>query len=257
MFQGIEFGIKISIKNFDLLPEIYLNTDIIDFIEIILGPKFRAKDIEMIKNLKLPYAIHLPNSNNGIDFGDKRSEEQNTKYIRKINQNYEKLMELNPICYIVHPESGDIGLSIDNINKLKIKPLAIENMPKTSLIEGELIGYDSITLAKYFKEIESLEFCLDINHAIKASISEGIGYLNLLKELINLKEPILFHIAGGNFNIEVDEHLHLDNSEYDMFKIKQFLFDYAKSIKLTFETPRNNKKKIDDDLRNMRYFINA
>ena len=257
MFKRIEFGIKISIKNFDLLPEIYLNTDIIDFIEIILDPKFKPKDIEIIKNLKLPYAIHFPNSNNGIDFGDKRSEKQNNNYIRKINQNYEKLMDLSPICYIIHPESGDIGLSIENIKKLKIKPLALENMPKTSLIEGELLGYDSITLEKYFKEIESLEFCLDINHAIKASISKGIGYLDMLKELINLREPILFHIAGGNFNVEVDEHLHLDAAEYDVYKIKQFLFDYEKSIKLTFETPRNYKKKIEDDLRNMRYFINA
>ena len=79
----------------------------------------------------------------------------------------------------------------------------------------------------------------------------------MLKELINLKEPILFHIAGGNFNTKVDEHLHLDTAEYDIYKIKQFLLDYAKSIKLTFETPRNYKKKIEDDLRNMRYFINA
>ena len=121
MFQRIEFGIKISIKNFDLLPEIYLNTDVIDFIEIILDPKFKSKDIEIIKNLKLPYAIHFPNSNNGIDFGDKRREKQNNNYIRKINKNIKKLMDLNPICYIIHPESGDIGLSIDNIKKLKIR----------------------------------------------------------------------------------------------------------------------------------------
>jgi len=257
MFQKIEFGIKISIKNFDLLPEIYLNTDIIDFIEIILDPLFKPKDIEIIKNLKLPYAIHYPNSNNGIDFGDKRREKQNNNYIRKINQNFKKLKDLNPICYIIHPESGDIRLSIDNIKKLKTKPLAIENMPKVSFIEGELIGYDSITLKQYFTEIESLEFCLDINHAIKASISKGIGFLNLLKELINLKDPILFHIAGGNLNIQYDEHLHLDNTEYEIHKIKQFLFDYKKPLKLTFETPRNYGKKIEDDLKNMKYFINA
>ena len=70
MLNNIKFGIKISINNFDMLPDIYNNRHLIDFIEILLNPDYKIEDIEIIKKLKIPYAIHFPNSNNGIDLGD-------------------------------------------------------------------------------------------------------------------------------------------------------------------------------------------
>jgi len=63
MIKNIKIGIKISTDNINLLSEIYANQGIIDFIEVILNPKFELQDIYAIKKFKLPYAIHLPNSN--------------------------------------------------------------------------------------------------------------------------------------------------------------------------------------------------
>lgn len=254
MIKNIKLGIKITTKNFNFIPSIYANQDIIDFIEIILMPEFTSKDIDFIKDLEMPYAIHIPNSNYGIDFGDITKNVKNSYFIDKINQYKDELM---PICYIIHPESGDINLSIKNIKKLKLKPIAIENMPLKSLIEGELLGYDPISLKDYFDQIKDLEFCFDINHAIKTAVSKKIEYITFIKEFLTFKNPIIFHISGGKLNIEFDEHLSLENGDYKIAEIKRILFNYRNIVNLTFETPRNYEKKIEDDLKNMDVFIKS
>ena len=253
MIQNIKFGIKIASKNFDFLPEIYNNHEMIDFIEIILLPEFTSWDIEVIKNLKLPYAIHIPNSNYGIDFGNINSSYENLVYINKINE-YKDV--LTPICFIIHPESRDIEFSIKNIKKLKIKPLALENMPVKGFHDEELLGHDINSLKQFFEEIQNLEFCFDINHAIKAAISLKRDYIMFIKDFLIFKKPILFHISGGNLNIEIDEHLALDKSQYNLFEIKKLLLNYGNVVNLTFETPRNYENRIDDDLLNMKLFKN-
>jgi hypothetical protein len=252
MIKNIKLGIKIATRNFDFIPDIYSNKNIIDFIEIILMPEFTLEDIEIIENLEMPYALHLPNLFNKIDFGDISTNDKNLEYIKKVNLFHNQLA---PICVIIHPETGDIDLSIENIKKLMIKPLAIENMPLKSLVKASLLGYDIASLKRYFEEIPDLEFCLDLNHAIKAALSKKLDYMSFIKEFLNFKDPILFHISGGGIEKEVDEHLSLDNAEYNLLEIKKLLFDFKKPVNLTFETPRDYEKGIEDDLKNMEFFI--
>lgn len=258
MIRNIKFGIKISTSNFDFLPEIYENRDLIDFIEVIIFPDFKIEDIEVIRNFKIPYSIHLPNSNYGIDFGDLNRNENNTKIINRVNQFNMYFKKLNPICYIVHPESSNIALSIKNLKKLKIAPIAIENMPVKGIHGEKLLGYSPKTLSNYFKNMKNLEFCLDINHAIKAAISLKKNYLNFIKEFLKFRRsPKIFHISGGNLNIEIDEHLALDIGQYNLYEIKKILFDFKRHVNLTFETPRNFENKIEDDLKNMKVFLKS
>jgi len=257
MHKNIKFGIKISTKDFHLLPVIYNHDNLIDFIEVILSPDFIDGDIDNINLLELPYCIHLPNSNYGIDFGNIRKQPENEVFIQKINGLKKKLKELTPFCYIVHPESGDIDLSISNIKKLKLSPIAIENMPLKSLLGGELLGYNVNSLDEFFQKIINLEFCFDINHAIKASYSLHIDYISFIKEFLNYKQPLIFHISGGNPKIGVDEHLNLFEGAYHLSEIKNILFNYGKVIFLTFETPRNNIDGITNDLKNFKTFIES
>ncbi len=108
MHKNIKFGIKISTKDFHLLPVIYNHYNLIDFIEVILYPDFIDGDLDNIHQLELPYCIHLPNSNYGIDFGNIRKQPENEVFIQKINELKKIINVLTPFCYIVHPESGDI-----------------------------------------------------------------------------------------------------------------------------------------------------
>jgi len=252
MINNIKIGIKLSTKNFELLPYIYSNQNLIDFIEVILIPEFTPNDIEVIKNLQLPYAIHIANVNYGIDFGDINKNKANIEYINKLN-NFKS--ELDALCYILHPESGDIELSIKNIKKLKIKPLALENMPLKGIFGKNLLASDPELMKPFFQKIPYLEFCFDINHAIKAAISKKLEYLLFINKFLKFKNPIIMHIAGGNLNSEFDEHLPLDKSQYDLIKIKRILLNYNSIINLTFETPRNYDRNIEDDLRNFEIFI--
>jgi len=257
MLKNIRFGIKIAIKNFDWLPDIYAHSREFDFIEVIFPPNFTAEDIEMIKNLELPYSIHLPNSNYGIDLGDVKRGNENSAWIKRINQFNDKLDDLNPICYVIHPESGDIELSIANIKKLKIRPIALENMPVKGIYGGELLGYDPDSLKMYFERIHDLEFCFDITHAVKAAISMNIDYFSFIRKFLEFKKPILFHISGGRINVEIDEHLSLEKGEYNFSEIKRILFNCNYNINLTLETPKNVDIRILDDLRNQEFFKNA
>ncbi len=254
--KKINLGIKISIENFNLLSQIYDNLEIIDFIEVILIPEFNSNDLDIIKNLKIPYVIHLSNSNNGIDMGNVDYNESTLKYIEKINHFSEELKELCPICYIIHPESGDIDFSIKNIKKINLAPLALENMPLKSIYGKRCLGYNPETLNKYFTSIQDLLFCFDFNHAFKAAISLKIDYIDLIKNFIKYKKPTISHISGSTLNSEFDEHLPLNKSQYDIFEVKQILLNCDSKIYLTFETPRDYEKGILDDLDNINYFIN-
>ncbi|MHA1284343.1 MAG: TIM barrel protein [Promethearchaeota archaeon] len=256
MINNIFFGIKISNHQFNLISSIYKKRDIIDFIEIILKSDFNRKDLAFIKDLKIPYAIHLANSNDGIDFGNNIKEKNNTVYIEKINNNIDIFGEMKPICYIIHPESGDLNYSIDNIMKLKIRPLAIENMPVKGIHGEIMLGYDPPSLSRYFNIIKDLQFCFDINHAIKSSISLKIDSYKFIKNFLKFKSPIIFHIAGGDMNDEVDKHLNLNEGQYDISKIKKILFNFKKKVYLTFETPKKIKNHIKEDLKNMEFFLN-
>jgi len=257
MHKNIKFGIKISTKDFHLLPVIYNHDNLIDFIEVIIFPDFIDADLDNLNLIELPYCIHLPNSNYGIDFGNIRKQQENKIFIQKINRFKKKFKELTPFCYIVHPESGDIDLSISNIKKLKVRPIAIENMPLKSLLGGELLGFNVKSLDEFFQKISNLEFCFDINHAIKASYSLQIDHISFIKEFLKYKQPLIFHIAGGDPKIGVDEHLNLSEGAYDLSEIKDILFNYGKEIFLTFETPRNNNDGIADDLKNFKIFLES
>lgn len=252
--EKIKYGIKIAIKNFDLLSKIYDNKDIIDFIEVIVPPEFTINDIELIKNLKINYAIHLPTSKYNFDLGNKSSNKKNLEIINRINQYESELSELNPLCYIIHPESDDINLSISNLKKIKISPLALENMTVKGIHGEKMIGYDINSLKPFFEQIPNLEFCFDLNHAIKAAITMKIDYLKFIILFLKFKKPKIFHISDGNLNVEIDEHLNLNEGEYNFSEIKRILIDYNSNVYLTFETPKNYDFGIRDDLRNIKFF---
>jgi len=251
--NSILFGIKISTESLDYYKEIKQNSDIIDFIEITLKPNFNEKDLERIRIFEFPLIFHLANSNDNINFGEKKKQIMNQEYILKINNYIDSFREINPLCYIVHPESGNIDLSIRNIKNLMIAPLAIENMPVKGIYGGELLGYSTKTIKIFFQKIQNLELCLDINHAIKASISLEVDSFKFLREFIQFRTPRIFHIAGGDSATEIDNHLHLNEGNYDLNQIISILKKIKDPIYLTFETPRY-LKGINEDLYNMQYF---
>ena len=257
MIDNIKFGIKINTDEFHLLPEIYDNQDVIDFIEVLIPPGFSLNDFAIIRDFKLPYSIHFPHLKQNIDFGNSKQAGYNQKFIEKVNAHKKTFDQLRPLCYIVHPESGDVEMSVENIRKLQIKPLAIENMPYKFSSWGNRLAHVPETIRPYFEKIPDIEFCLDLNHAVKTAISESLDYIELIKRFIKLKKPIQFHIADGDVKSEYDEHLAIGRGNYDIPRIKSLLLNFESNVYLTFETPRTNKDHIEDDLINMKMFMES
>ena len=257
MIDNIKFGIKINTGEFHLLPEIYDNQDVINFIEVLIPPEFTRNDLAIIRDFNLPYCIHFPHLKHNIDFGNSKQAGYNQKFIEKINAHKKSFDQLQAFCYIVHPESGNVEMSIENIRKLQIKPLAIENMPYKFSSGGNRLAHVPETIRPYFEKMPDIEFCLDLNHAVKTAISESLEYIELIKRFMKLKKPIHFHIADGDMNSEYDDHLAIGRGNYDIPRIKRLLLNFESTVYLTFETPRINKDHIEDDLINMKMFMES
>ena len=91
-------------------------------------------------------------------------------------------------------------------------------MPVVGLDDESLIGHDSDQLKLLMGS--KFNFCLDLNHAIKAAISLDLPYQDFITELLKLN-PKVFHIADGQLDIEQDEHLNIGQGNYDF----KFLLD--------------------------------
>jgi hypothetical protein len=257
MIDNIKFGIKINTDEFHLLPEIYENQDVIDFIEVLIPPEFTREDLTIIRDFELPYSIHFPHLKENIDFGNSKQIGYNQKFIEKVNAHKKIFDQLHPLCYIVHPESGNVEMSIENIRKLQIKPLAIENMPYKFRSGGNRLAHIPETIKPYFDNVPDIEFCFDLNHAVKTAIAESLDYIKLIKGFMKLKKPIHFHIADGDTSSEYDDHLPIGKGNYDISGLKNLLLKFDANVYLTFETPRFNKENIMDDLLNMKMFMEA
>lgn len=253
MYKNINLGLKIANTDFGLIPEIYSHLNLIDYLEVILLPEFEAQDIKVIGELKLPYVIHLAHSGHGIDFGDESKSEANLRYINKINR---LAKSLKPICWNLHPESGSVKLAISNIKKLEIENIALENMPELSLHGGTLLGSTPGKIRVFFKRLPNLKFCFDFGHAIKTALLKQVGYLDFIRKFIKFKRPSVFHLSDGSLEQQVDEHLPLGEGNYDLSQIKQILLNFQGKINLTFETPREIEKGIEDDLESINFFKN-
>ncbi len=255
MIENIKIGIKIHLNEIGLFQQIREHQDIIDFVEILLPFDFKSKDLSVIKSLQIPYNIHLPHFTKGIDFGNKKQTKFNQEFIERVRTHEDLLQALSPSCYIVHPESGDLQLSISNLKQLIIAPLALENMPYRSLAGGTCLAYHPESILPFFEQVTGLEFCLDLNHAVKTAISKSYDSLELIENFLEIKKPIHFHLSDGNLTNELDEHLPLGKGQYNLSGIKNILLNIGSEVSLTFETPRKNKVSVQEDLVNMNYFI--
>ncbi|MBU0459923.1 MAG: sugar phosphate isomerase/epimerase, partial [Nanoarchaeota archaeon] len=127
--------------------------------------------------------------------------------------------------------------------------IIIENMPKTGLNNELAIGYNPEQI-KSFLELGSFNFCLDFGHAIKAAISLGLEYKSYITEFMKLN-PTMFHLCGVKLDNEKDEHLNLDEGDFDLNYIIEIIKS-SKAKRMTFEVPQLNGLK--NYFRNMEYF---
>jgi len=244
----LKFGLKIIGNNEQLLSDSikFVDTDMFDYIELLIPPTFNLSNKILNKISKIKLILHCPHENYGVDIGRKEKREFTIKMIKKSLQWMEKT---NAIYLIIHCGTGNIEVAKENLKLFKdYKDLILlENMPMIGL-NGEIcLGYN----AKSFRDLNVLNFglCFDIGHAIKSSISLGVGYRDIILEFMQFN-PRIFHISDGKFDKEIDEHLNIGEGEYD-FEFINKIIRKSSSDMITLETPRNNNIDINEDLKNL------
>jgi deoxyribonuclease IV len=235
----MKFGMKIWSTDQDIeYAKKNLEKGRFDFIEIsAIINSFNKNVLSFLK--EIPTIIHCDNSN--VNLSDKDSYDNNVKAIRE-SQKFADYLDSEYI--ILHPGyNGNIESLNDLLLKFPDKRYCIENMP------GRTIDMKYMCNGKTYLElmnIDSDNYCLDLNHAMKAAITLKRPYQELINDFLRLKPKIL-HISDGMFNTEKDEHLSIGKGEYDWDFIAQIIKrSHAKYI--TLETPRNS---LNDDITNL------
>ena len=239
----IKFGLKLWSINHDIIDKAMdlIKDDIFQYIELMPIPN---TEITPFLKYGTPYIIHATTERHGLNIADKEREEFNLKTIYSCIEWADKL---NAKYLILHPGFGLIGNAIEFLNKIDDRRILIENMPKVGLNGEKMIGYTPEQIKKMLGNKFGL--CLDLNHAIKASISLRKPYKEFIEEFLELK-PKMFHISDGKLNNEKDEHLNIGEGDYD-FEFLMGCINEGKSKYMTLETPRAKLNSFADDLKNL------
>ena len=242
----IKVGMKLWSINFDLYPDLvnYYREGKIDYLELLYIPG-QEKNIEILIENKIPIIVHSPSFGQKVLFAQDSLEKSNAI----IQQTFDFAQKLNANKVIVHPDIGEKEIFLTFLKENCDKKMIIENMPKIAVNDLICLGY-SIDEMKEFLNVGNFAFCLDFGHAIKSAISQNIDYRVFLKKMIDL-EPEILHICGGHSNIGKDEHLNLDEGDFDLkYIIEMIKLSTVKRV--TFEVPKSNGLK--NYFRNIEYF---
>jgi len=253
--NNIKFGLKLWSTNseemFREAVELF-EKKVIDFIELYIVPDFFILGkFDFLNDLKnIPTTLHTPHTEHNFDIFT-----LNDSSIKIFKEQVTKTADfLGSKFIIVHAGIGESEIIFEkNIKKINDKRIIIENMPKVGINDELCFGY-SYSQLKFIKNYR-FDFCLDIAHAIKSSISQKIDYKEFIEKLILDFKPFYFHISNGGTDNEKDEHKNLFDGEFDIKWIKKMLLESEekKDIYLVFETPKEGSG-LENDIKNIKYF---
>jgi endonuclease IV len=240
-------GLKLWSSNTNLIEEAeaLVTSGLFSYIELTPIP---GTSIEPFLDRDVPYIIHATTESHGVNIANPELMEYN---IACFSRSLEWADQLGAQYVILHPGFGRIEDAIHFLSYIDDPRVVIENMPKIGLNGEQMIGYSPGQIDEL--KGEKFGFCFDLNHAMKASISEKIDYRSYIPRFFGMN-PDMFHLADGRISHETDEHLGFGEGDYDIrFLLRSILesIPFEKRY-ITFETPRKGSS-LSDDEQNMRY----
>ena len=246
----IKCGIKLWSINKDYFEEaleLFKRREI-DFIELYFVPdSFKLEELKLLKGAVL--AVHSSHDSHNFNLFDL---DGSKKELFK-NKIVETADFLQASFIIVHAGVGNSKeVFKKNIAEIYDQRILIENMPKIGLHDEICFGY-SMAQLKFIKNC-GFAICLDLQHAFKSAVSQGLNYKNFIGSLIDGFGPSYFHISGGESSNEKDEHLDLFEGDFDSGWAKKVLSRVGeeKEIYVVFEVPK--RERLENDIKNIKYF---
>lgn len=216
------------------------NEGVFDFIELYVVPD-TFDTIKKWEKLNIPFTIHAPHFNHGVNLADYTKFEYNKNIF---NQMFKIADKLNVEYIIFHPGVlGDINETIKQLNKIKDDRMIVENKPPYQVPSMRLCRGSSIEEIKKIVNETNLKICLDIGHAICSANyfkEDPYYYLQKFQDL----NPVYYHFVDNFIDNTKDKHLNLGHGNYDIHYILNNILN--KSNPLLLETNKNSKIDLND-----------
>ena len=159
----IRYGVKLWTRDTQLINEAkkLIDAGTFHYVELIIDTGFLdASPFDY----DLPYVIHSPHENFGVDIGDESKKKHTLNMIARSIKFADKL---NAEEIIIHAGTGSKEVAKSALSKISDDRIIIENMPVAGIHGERCLGYDAKSISGL---IDGAGICLDFGHAIKASL---------------------------------------------------------------------------------------
>jgi len=225
------------------------------YIELLAVPDSFEKTIMFWQDLKIPFIIHAPHFNLGINLANTENFEKN---MRLAQETLRFANALNAKIIIFHPgANGDLAETIRQLKIINDPRIVIENKPyygtKGHIVWKDIVcnGYSPDQIERIMQET-GVGFCFDIEHAVTAANSVGVDQMGFVRSFLALK-PTMFHITDGDWNGIFDQHKHLGAGS---IKFDQILGLYPSDCTISIESKHDFQDKLDDFETDVAYLRN-
>jgi deoxyribonuclease-4 len=243
----MKIGLKLWSSNTDMISKAVelISSGIFHYIELMPVPRTEPS---LFQEYDVPYILHVTSEKFNFNIADDKLFDYN---MRIIKENIEWTNNLDAKYMILHPGFGDLNEALAFLSRIDDERIIIENFPRIGINnEEDLLGY-SVNQVELLMG-EKFGFCLDFGHAVKAAISLKKNYKDFILDLVKL-EPNMFHLSDGDLVTEKDQHLNLEEGNYDLNFLMNCVISgkHGHSKHVTLETPRMNLNSFDEDLDNV------
>ena len=246
-----KLGLKLwNINTADYINEaqkLYKN-GIYDYIELYVLPGNLEK-LQAWRTLDVPFGIHAPHFQHGMNLSKKESFESNMKLYEEVKHYAD---ELNADYIIFHSGTdGDYKETARQLIHINDSRAIIENKPYKTLpfVEGDFYVGGKVEEIKYIMDTVGCGFCLDIGHATSSANCQGIEPYSYIEEFMKLS-PSMYHLSDIDTTSDMDAHLNYRQGNLDfemLFKI------ISENPKITIETNKKSKENLDDFIEDVNF----
>jgi deoxyribonuclease IV len=221
---------------------------IFDYIELTVVPDSYEECIGQWKNLEIPYVIHGPHSELGVNLARREGLEKNLICIEEAFH-YADILKAEKIIF--HSGiNGSIKETEYQLRKRYDPRMVIENKPYYTIRnDGSICAGNSPGEIKYLIDTLNVGFCLDIAHAICAARARNVTEFDYIKEFIDLS-PSIYHLTDGHSENSMDQHLHFGEGNYRIREIMNLLPD---NVSITIESVKSSDRGLEDFEKDLMY----
>lgn len=225
---------------------------VFDFLELMVPGASSLEDLPRWADVPWPIILHAPHSECGLNMAQAALESQNRAEIVRVA---EACRVLRPERVIFHP--GLEGALDETIRQIGVFRRAcpepfrlgvIENKPRRGLRGQTLCGAAPEEIRRVMTAT-GLGFCLDLPHAVAYANWAGQPWHAVVEEFLRLR-PVMFHLADGDAQAEIDAHLHLGAGT---LPLKEILARIPPGATVTLETDKRLPDRLDDFVDDIEY----